>query len=141
MKKKKWIIIIVVLIVAIQFWPVNRTNPPVVSEIQAPPGVMNVLRTACYDCHSNETDWPWYSYIAPVSWMIADDVHEARRHMNFSEWGSMPAGDRSEHREHIWKEVEGGYMPLLQYRIMHPKARLSDDQKKLLHDWSLSNPE
>jgi hypothetical protein len=141
MKKKTWTgIIIIALIVALQFWPVDRTNPPVSSEIQAPPDVRKVLRTSCYNCHSNETDWPWYGYVAPVSWLLASDVHEARQELNFSEWGSMPEAERSVAADHIWKMVEKGEMPLLMYRIMHPEANLSEDQKKLLHDWVLSNP-
>jgi hypothetical protein len=138
--KKKWIIIgIVVLIIAIQLWPVERTNPPVSAELQAPPDVKAVLRTACYNCHSNETHWPWYGYVAPVSWMIADDVMEARDDMNFSEWDSIPAGDRPAMVKHIWKMVNEGKMPLPMYRLMHPEARLTEDQKKILQDWSLSN--
>ena len=137
---KKWIgILIVVLIVAIQFWPVDRTNPPVSGDIQAPPDVKAVLHAACYNCHSNLTHWPWYGYVAPVSWLLASDVNEAREHVNFSEWDSVPAGERPFKVKHIWKEVEDGEMPLLMYRLVHPEARLSEDQKKLLRDWSLSD--
>lgn len=138
--KKKWIgIFIVLFIIAIQFWPVERTNPPVLSDIQAPPAVKEVLRTGCYDCHSNETHWPWYGYVAPVSWLVANDIQEARDKMNFSEWESIPAGDRPATVKRIWKEVEDGEMPLLMYRLIHPEARLAEDQKKLLQDWSLSS--
>lgn len=139
--KKKWIgILVVVLIIAIQFWPVARTNPPAGPDMQAPPDVMEVLRTACYNCHSNETHWPWYSHVAPISWMIVSDVNEARENLNFSEWESIPAGDRPATVKHIWKMAENGKMPLLMYRLMHPEARLTEDQKKLLQEWSLSNP-
>ena len=141
MKKKKQIgIIIVGLIALIQFWPVDRTNPPAASGLQAPPDVKEVLHAACYNCHSNETEWPWYSYVAPVSWLVAGDVHEARKKLNFSEWGSLPEEDRTVAAKHIWKEVEDGEMPLLMYRIMHPEARLSGDQKKLLNDWAQPGP-
>jgi len=138
--KKKWIIIgIVVLIIAIQLWPVERTNPPVSADLQAPPEVKAVIRTACYNCHSNETQWPWYGYVAPVSWVIASDVMEAREDLNFSEWGSIPVGDRPAAAKHIWKMANEGKMPLPMYRLMHPEARLTEDQKKILQNWSLSN--
>ena len=134
--KKRILILVVVVIIAIQFWPVDRTNPPVISDIQAPEPVKQVLHMACYDCHSNETKWPWYSYIAPVSWMIADDVHHARSHFNFSEWNSMPASDRPYVIERMGKAVESGGMPLWTYRLMHSAARLSEEQKNLLKDWT-----
>jgi hypothetical protein len=138
-KNKKWTgILVIVFIVVIQLWPVERTNPPVRSDIQAPANVKGVLRTACYDCHSNETVWPWYGYIAPVSWLLAHDVSEARSELNFSEWGSMPARDRFSATNHIWKMVEAGEMPLLMYRLIHPDSRLSEEQKNLIRDWSQS---
>jgi hypothetical protein len=137
-KRTAWIGIIAGLIILIQFWPVDRSNPPVSSEIQAPPDVMRVLRAACYNCHSNETQWPWYSRVAPVSWMVAGDVHEARGDMNFSEWDTIPAQDRLTMVRHIWKMVEKGAMPLAMYRLMHPEARLSEAQKTLIRNWSES---
>ena len=136
-RKKQLGILIIVLLIAIQFWPVDRTNPPAGSDLQAPDDVKQVLRAACYNCHSTETKWPWYSRIAPVSWLIADDVYEARNHLNFSEWEAIPAGDRPATAKHMWKEVEDGGMPLLMYRLMHPEARLSEDQKKIIKDWAL----
>ena len=92
-------IIVLVVIIAIQFWPVERTNPPVLSDIEAPQEVKAVLHAACYDCHSNETRWPWYSYVAPASWLVTSDVTEAREHLNLSEWPS-DARDRAEAAEH-----------------------------------------
>ncbi len=82
------IIVIIVILIGIQFVPVSKTNPPVTGEIKAPNDVMQILRTSCYDCHSNEVNWPWYSNVAPMSWLVAYDVDEAREHMNFSEWAS-----------------------------------------------------
>lgn len=131
---------VVGLIVLIQFWPVERTNPRVSSDIQTPKEVEEVLRAACYDCHSNETRWPWYSHVAPVSWLIAHDVTEARDRFNLSEWGSVPAEERQVLVRQMWKEVEKGGMPLPVYRIMHPEARLSENQKSVLRDWALSSP-
>jgi hypothetical protein len=131
--------LIVCLIIAIQFWPIGRTNPPVISDIQAPTEVKKVLRLACYNCHSNETQWPWYSRVAPVSWLLIHDVSEARAKLNFSDWEAVPIGDRSTLVRHIWREVENGEMPLPMYRILHPEAHLSEIQKSAIRDWAISN--
>lgn len=129
-----WVLIAVVII--IQFIPVDRSHPPARSEIEAPPEVMEILRTACYDCHSYETDWPWYGYVAPVSWWLAHHLEEAREEMNFSDWGLMEPGKQAELREEIWEEVEEGEMPLPSYRRVHPEARLDDRQHRVLENWS-----
>lgn len=123
-------------IILIQFVPVDRSNPPVAGEISAPDPVMEVLRTACYDCHSNETEWPWYSRVAPISWRIAEHVHEAREELNFSEWQDMTQEDQEHAREDIWEKVEEGAMPLSDYLRMHPEAVLTDPQREALRRWS-----
>jgi hypothetical protein len=130
-------IIVLVVIIAIQFWPVERTNPPVLSDIEAPQEVKAVLHAACYDCHSNETRWPWYSYVAPASWLVTSDVTEAREHLNLSEWPS-DARDRAEAAEHMWKHVKDGEMPLFMYRVAHSEARLSESQKQIIRNWAES---
>ncbi|NNM05182.1 MAG: heme-binding domain-containing protein [Gemmatimonadetes bacterium] len=123
-------------LVGIQFVPVDRSNPPVPGEISAPDQVMEVLRGACYDCHSNETQWPWYSRVAPVSWWIAQHVRIGRNNLNFSEWESMTAEDRAEARKDIWDEVEKGSMPHSDYLRMHPEAVLTEPQRQALLLWS-----
>jgi len=125
------------LTLGIQLVPVDRSNPPVRRTIDAPEDVERVLRRSCYDCHSNETDWPWYSRVAPASWLVADDVHEAREDMNFSEWPDDP-DDATDLIEEIGEQVESGAMPLDSYLWLHPEARLSDEERQLLIDWSLS---
>jgi hypothetical protein len=128
-------IVIVVLFVGIQFVPVSKTNPPVTGEIKAPEDVMQILRTSCYDCHSNEVKWPWYSNIAPASWLVVYDVNEAREHMNFSEWQSYSAEDQAEDIEEIWEEIEEGEMPLWYYLIAHSEAELSENDKETIKNW------
>lgn len=123
--------------VGIQLVPVDRSNPPVQRTIDAPEDVERVLRRSCYDCHSNETDWPWYSRVAPASWLVADDVHEAREDMNFSEWPDDP-DDATDLIEEIGEQVESGAMPLDSYLWLHSEARLSEEERQLLIDWSLS---
>ena len=88
---KKGLLGLVVALVAIQLVPVDRTSPPVTADIAAPANVRAVLKRACYDCHSNETTWPWYSRVAPVSWLVARDVREGRKELNFSDWGGYAA--------------------------------------------------
>jgi len=137
--KKLVLIVGVVLFVAIQLVPVDRSNPPVEADLDAPEAVTAVLRTACYDCHSSETHWPWYSYVAPVSWLVAHDVEEARGEFSFSRWGKLGEDERAHLREEIWEEVEEGEMPLAIYRFMHSSARLSQDQLDTLREWSTAN--
>lgn len=132
---KKLLIILVVLIVGIQFIPVERTNPPVTKEINAPDEVKAILKKACYDCHSNETNWAWYTKIAPASFLASRDVKEGREHLNFSEWDRY-AGKESKVKEEIWEEVRDEKMPPWQYRIMHSEAKLSDQEKNTLRNWA-----
>jgi hypothetical protein len=110
----KWAgVTLAAIFVLIQFVPVDRTNPPVEGEVPAPPEVREVLQRACYDCHSNETNWPWYSRVAPVSWLVARDVHEGREHLNFSTWNRLSTRDQVEAMRESWEEVEEGEMPPL----------------------------
>lgn len=127
-----------VIFIAIQLVPVERTNPAVVADFDGPTAVKAVLETSCYDCHSHETSWPWYSRVAPMSWLVAHDVEEARDHLNFSQWGTLDAKRREKLTEEIWEEVEEGEMPLKVYLLAHPDARLSEADKATLRDWSLA---
>ncbi len=135
MKLKIALGLLAVLLVA-QFVPVSRENPPVEEAVSAPPAVREVLERACYDCHSHETKWPWYAYVAPVSWLIADDVEHAREHVNFSTWNRYDPEERAEKLEELSEEVEEGEMPLWYYLPLHPKARLSDGDKEILLAWA-----
>lgn len=139
MKRTVFILVgaVAVVLVAIQLVPVDRTNPTVSADFDGPPAVKAVLETSCYDCHSHETRWPWYSRVAPVSWFVAHDVEEARDHLNFSQWGNLDAKRREKLTEEMWEEVEEGEMPLKMYLLAHPDARLSEAAKATLHDWSL----
>jgi cytochrome c551/c552 len=135
-RKKKLLVGLVAILLAIQLVPVERENPPVTGVIDAPAEVVAILERACYDCHSNKTVWPWYSHVAPVSFLVADDVEEAREHLNFSEWDRLSAAERSEAIEEIWEEVEEDEMPLWFYTPLHPEAKLSDADRETLHAWA-----
>lgn len=130
MKRKSLRIALVVAVVllAIQLVPVGRTNPPVAA---APawdsPRTEQLARAACYDCHSNETRWPWYTRVAPASWLLVNHVNEGREHLNFSEARLRHADDAAE-------EVRDGGMPLWSYTLLHPEARLSAEDKAALAD-------
>jgi hypothetical protein len=127
---------LVVVLVAIQLIPVDRSNPPVVADFNGPSEVATVLRASCYDCHSHETSWPWYSRFAPVSWLVAHDVEEARGRLNFSLWGSYDLKRQERMAEEIWEEVENGEMPLPVFLLAHPDARLDEADKATLRNWS-----
>jgi len=134
----KLALITVIVGVAIQFIPVDRSNPPVEEEIVVAPQVQAILKRACYDCHSNETKWPWYSQIAPVSWLLAWDVHEGREELNFSTWNRYSPKKRNKFIKEIWEEIEEGEMPPWFYLPLHPEGSLSDQDRTLLRDWTKS---
>jgi hypothetical protein len=125
--------IVVVVMLAIQLIPYGHKhlNPPVTREPNwHAPKIRELAKIACFDCHSNESVWPWYSRIAPVSWLIAYDVQAGRNKLNFSDWqGShRPA----ESADKMVKEIIDGEMPPFQYRLAHPSARLSEEDRKSL---------
>ncbi len=128
---------LVVVLIAIQLVPVDRSNPPVAADFDGPTDVATVLRASCYDCHSHETSWPWYSRVAPVSWLVAHDVEEARGRLNFSLWGSYDRKRQEHLAEEIWEEVEEGEMPLPAYLLAHSDARLTDADKATIRAWSM----
>jgi hypothetical protein len=128
--------IVIGLLVVIQFVPVKRTNPPVVSEVAAPPDVHAVLQRACYDCHSNETVWPWYSRVAPVSWLVARDVREGRAELNFSAWNQIPPERQARLMHKVGEETSEGKMPPWFYLPAHPNARLTPQDVAILQAWA-----
>ena len=136
MKILKSVIGISGVLVLIQLVPVSRTNPPVESEINAPPNVATILRRSCYNCHSNNTVWPWYGYVAPVSWLVSSDVSGARHKLNFTTWNRYTSEEGTTLLREIWKEVQGGDMPPWYYLIKHSEGRLSEDDKAVLRDWT-----
>jgi len=135
MRAKWWIGGALAILVA-QLIPVERTNPPIEEEVPAPDAVREVLRRSCYDCHSNETRWPWYASVAPVSWLVTHDVSHAREHLNFSTWNRYDPEERAEKIEEAWEEVEEGEMPLWFYLPLHPDARLDPADRDLLRSWA-----
>jgi len=123
------------VLLLIQFVPVTRDNPDDQRGPGASPEVTAVLRRACYDCHSHETVWPWYSRVAPMSWLVAYDVHTARETFNLSNLQDISAETQVKVRAAALKEVEEGRMPLWYYLPLHPEARLSEQDKAILRTW------
>jgi len=125
-----------------QFIPVDRTNPSVdpshtiYATLELPPGVKVVFERSCRDCHSNETAWPWYSHVAPVSWVMAHDVHRARQKMNLSEWGSYTAQEKEDRLEEICEQVMNGDMPDRKYAIFHREARITRQEREAVCQWT-----
>lgn len=125
------------LVIAIQFVPINKTNPAVESDVPTPPEVKAILRRACYDCHSHETVWPWYSRTAPVSWLLASDVHEGRKEVNFSTWNSYQPQAQAKKRKEIRETLQKEDMPPWLYTVVHPQAQLSAQERLLLQQWAM----
>ena len=143
MKILKWIIVVLAILFAcIQLIRPAKTNPAIdesrtiSARLNVPPDVTNILERSCQDCHSNKTVWPWYSQLAPVSWLLVSDVNEGRSHLNLSDWASYDATRAPRKLDQMCEQVDHSEMPLWFYVPLHPKSRLSDDDKKILCDWT-----
>lgn len=138
MKKIKLVLLYVLVpFLLIQLIPIDRENPPIDNSksLVAPTKVMSVLKNSCYDCHSNETEWPFYSYIAPVSWLVHRDVKSGREELNFSEWNNLSDDKREHKKEEIIEEISRETMPLPIYLLTHPSASLDNNDKLLIKNW------
>jgi mono/diheme cytochrome c family protein len=126
----RFILVVLGLFVLIQIIPYgrNHTNPPVVSEpAWDSPQTKALAARACLDCHSNDTTWPWYSNLAPISWLVQHDVDEGRQSLNLSEWGQ-----RRYETDEIYGLINNGEMPPSQFLFLHPQARLTESEKQAL---------
>lgn len=127
-----------IVISVIQFIPVDRENKPVkksenfVDVLNSPPKVQLLLKNACYDCHSNETVYPYYAFIAPFSWSIKHHINEGREHLNFSEWTTFNADLKKNMLVNSIGEIQQKTMPMTAYIPYHPKANLTDAQRTVL---------
>jgi hypothetical protein len=138
---------LIVILIGMQFVRPAKTNPAVdesrtlQANAQVPPEVESILKRACYDCHSHATTWPWYSDVAPVSWFVIDHVNHGRKHLNFSDWARYDRRDADQLLEGIYETAASRAMPLSSYLILHPEAKLSDADIKLLTDWARTERE
>jgi hypothetical protein len=140
---KNILYLLVVLLVIIQFIPANlpelTTNNPndlLVNNPDIPEDVKLILKTSCYDCHSNETYYPWYSNVAPISFLVSRDTKVGREELNFSDWTSYKKSDMAGILDGISEEVSEEEMPMKIYTIIHQDASLSDQEKEIIVDWA-----
>jgi hypothetical protein len=138
---KKVLIIIVVLLVAIQFITIDKTNPPVdISNdfltLTNPPNELgNIIKSACYDCHSHNTKYPWYTNVAPVSWLIKEHINNGRNHLNFSLWTDYKEKKKDHKLEECIDMIKSGEMPMEGYVLFHQEAEINHEQKMQLIAW------
>ncbi len=136
------VIALVLILVAAQAIPVGGNNPPVdpsktlTASVPVPPDVSAALRRSCQDCHSNQTTWPWYSRVAPVSWLIANHVSTGRSELNLSEWAQYQARRKDRKLKEICEQVQKDRMPMYSYTILHPDAKLSQQEKSSICQWT-----
>lgn len=144
MKKflKILLIVLIAVFVIIQLFPSGRpANEPVAGQdlfevVEVSTEVGTILKMACYDCHSQSVRYPWYSYVAPVSWLVARDVNMGREHLDFGKWGELSKRKRIKVLGEISEEVKEGYMPMQIYINMHSEADLTEEQRELVVNWS-----
>ncbi len=142
---KKFLLALAGFLVVIQILQPARTNPPIVASksltahVHVPEDVYSFLIRSCGDCHSNQTRWPWYSHVAPLSWVITDDVNEGRRHMNFEDWDALEDPQKANDRlTGICEEIRQKGMPPFSYRMVHASKRLNSQEISDICAWSQS---
>jgi mono/diheme cytochrome c family protein len=141
MNKRNILIALVVALIIMQFFPIDKTNAPVdqakdfLTMENAPTEVAQLFKTACYDCHSDETKYPWYTSVAPISWFIKGHIDEGHEHINFSTWADYDAKKKAHKMEEIIEVVDGKEMPMLTYWMIHWDAKISEEQRKQMTDW------
>ncbi len=144
MKKTIKIIVLVLAVVfaAAQFYRPDRTTAAIVpsetvdAATPIPENVAAILKRSCNDCHSNQTVYPWYANVVPVSWLLAQHINEGRQKLNFSIWNTYDIKKKLRKLDQICQQVTDGEMPHYQYLWIHGDAKLSDDDKKILCDWT-----
>jgi hypothetical protein len=135
---KKIIVIILVAFIMIQFFPIDKTNPPLTPGMDflrikdTPPEISKIISTSCYACHSNETKYPWYSSIAPSSWFLKNHIVEGRKHLNFSTFAVYEPKRQAHKLEECIEMIQKKEMPLESYYIGHQDAKLTDQQRQEL---------
>ncbi len=138
----KLLVALFAVFVIIQFIPANL--PPVVTEnsddliatANVPDDIAQKLKTSCYDCHSNETSYPWYSYVAPVSFLVSRDTREGRRKLNFSIWNNLSKVKKAKYLDNINDEVSEGEMPMEIYTYLHSGSKLSEKDREAIAAWA-----
>jgi hypothetical protein len=138
---KKILIVLLVAFVIIQFFRIDKTSPLTNKGTDflviknTPENVAKIIKSSCYDCHSNETKYPWYSNFQPVAWFLKNHIEGGRKKLNFSTFASYTTKKQAHQLEEAANAVEGGYMPMDSYLLIHSEAKLNAEQKTLLTNY------
>ena len=138
---RKILLGLVIILVLMQFYRIDKTNPPSVADNdfitleQAPPAIATMLKNACYDCHSHESKYPWYTNVMPFSWWIKGHIDNGRKHLNFSKWAEYSTDKKTHKLEECSEMVRETKMPLTSYLIPHPEARITKEERETLAKW------
>lgn len=138
---KKTAVVLLIILIGIQFFRIDKTNPPAKQETDfiynthPPAGIVHILKTSCYDCHSHETLYPWYANVAPVSWWLKNHINEGRHHLNFSEWANYSSKKADHKLEECVEMIQEDEMPLYSYTLLHRDAVLNAEQQHVLVVW------
>ena len=142
MKSFKIILLVLLIVfVGIQFVPTKRNQSAEIQDTDfmlvnsVPQNINNTIQTSCYDCHSNNTSYPWYNKIQPVAWLLETHIVEGKTELNFSEWDNYSKRRKKSKLKSIISQIEDNKMPLSSYTLIHKNANLSDNQKKEIIDW------
>lgn len=143
MKKSLKIIVLVLLLgfVGIQFFPTSQNQSNTIPKTDfilvndVPKQVERIITTSCYDCHSNNTDYPWYNKVQPVAWFLEDHVTHGKEELNFNEWADYSNRRKNSKLKSIISQIENGEMPLWSYTLIHREAKLSEDERNTVLDW------
>lgn len=128
-------------LVGIQFFPTSRNQSDFIPKTDfmlvndVPKQVERIIKTSCYDCHSNNTDYPWYNKVQPVAWFLEDHVTHGKEELNFNEWADYSNRRKNSKLKSIISQIEDGEMPLWSYTLVHKEAKLSKDEKKTVLNW------
>ena len=138
---KRILIALLLIFILIQFFRIDKTNPEsdpskdFITITNPPDEIKDMLKESCYDCHSHESKYPWYTNIAPISWWVKHHINEGREHLNFSIWGDYSEKKANHKLEECYEEVEEGEMPMSSYLIMHSHAGLSEQEIDQMVEW------
>jgi len=139
--KRSLLITLLIVFVAVQIKTTDKTPIKIMPKSdfltleEAPPNVTKLIQSACYDCHSNQTQYPWYSYVAPVSWWLEGHINKGRSKVNFSLWDQYTPDQKDALKNESADLIEKKWMPILTYKITHADARLNEAQRRMLIDW------
>lgn len=134
-------LVLLVGFVGIQFFATSRNQSDTIPKTDfmlvndVPKQVERIIKTSCYDCHSNNTDYPWYNKVQPVAWFLEDHVTYGKEELNFNEWADYSSRRKNSKLKSIISQIEDGEMPLWSYTLIHRKAKLSEDERKTVLDW------